>query len=129
MRTWGLQRALGATRRFRALLPLYPLWFVTRWTCATRSSSLSSSVAFRKAVRTGPDAIHVSYVYTPMRYAWDLDAYLDGSSLSRPADGGARPSGRSRRWDRTTAGGPDVIVAISRDRPRAHPRRGAGTPR
>ena len=49
-----------------------------------RDLVISSSVAFCKAVRTRRDAIHVSYVYTPMRYAWDLDTYLAGSSLSLP---------------------------------------------
>jgi glycosyltransferase involved in cell wall biosynthesis len=113
VRPWPLQRLLGPTRRFRALLPAYPLYFSL---LRIRRASLvvSSSVAFTKAVRVDPRAIHVSYVYTPMRYAWDLNTYLEGSSfspLSRIAARIIRPL--LRRWDRWTGGRPDVIVAIS----------------
>lgn len=114
VRTWPLQRLLGPTRRFRALLPLYPLWFATHRVQAG-SLVISSSVAFSKAVRTNSGALHVSYVYTPMRYAWDLDTYLAGSSYGLTARLGAmtaRPL--LRRWDRATASRPDVVVAISR---------------
>ena len=79
-----------------------------------RDLVISSSVAFCKAVRTRRDAIHVSYIYTPMRYAWDLDTYLAGSSLpihGRFAARTIRPL--LRRWDRMTAKRAGVIVAIS----------------
>jgi glycosyltransferase involved in cell wall biosynthesis len=49
-----------------------------------------------------------------MRYAWDLDAYLAGSSLSLPARMAARTLRPwLQRWDRRTATRPDVLVAIS----------------
>ena len=111
VRTWPLQRLFGPTARFRMLLPLYPVWFSLR-DLRDQDVVLSSSVAFSKGVRTARSAVHVSYVYTPMRYAWDLDTYLAGSSLSLPA----RVASRTirpllRRWDIATR--PDVIVAIS----------------
>ena len=115
-------------RRFRALLPLYPLYFST---LDLRHARLvvSSSVAFAKAVRTSRRALHVSYVYTPMRYAWDLDAYLRESSYSMPT----RLAARALRapllaWDVRTARSPDVLVAISetvRDRIHARWKRNA----
>ena len=75
---------------------------------------VSSSVAFTHAVRTAPGALHISYVHTPIRYAWDLDAYLGGSSWSLPARVGARTLRPIlQRWDRATAGRPDVLVANS----------------
>jgi glycosyltransferase involved in cell wall biosynthesis len=53
-------------------------------------------------------------VYTPLRYAWDLDTYLSGSSWSLPARLGARIlRPLLRRWDKATASRPDVVVAIS----------------
>lgn len=113
VRTWPLQRLLGPTRRFRTLLPLYPVWFSLR-DLRDQDVVVSSSIAFAKGVRTARDAVHVSYVYTPMRYAWDLDAYLAGSSLSmaaRVASRTIRPL--LRRWDIASAGHPTVIVAIS----------------
>jgi glycosyltransferase involved in cell wall biosynthesis len=110
---WPLQRVVGPTRRFRSLLPLYPAWFSA---LDLRGADLvvGSSVAFTNAVRTRPDALHVSYVHTPMRYAWDLDTYLAGSGAGTIARAGARASRPFlRRWDRWAAGKPDVLVANS----------------
>jgi glycosyltransferase involved in cell wall biosynthesis len=112
VRTWPLQRLLGATSRFRALLPLYPMWY-GRLDVGETPLVVSSSIAFSHAVRSH-GGLHVSYVYTPMRYAWDLDRYLEGSSLSwsgRIAARTVRPM--LRRWDVATSNRPDVVVAIS----------------
>ena len=113
VRTWPLQRIPGAEARFRSLLPLYPAWF-SLLDLRSHEFVLSSSVAFSKAVRTRRGAIHVSYVYTPLRYAWDLDTYLAGSGYSLPSRLAARtlrPVLRS--WDRSTARRPTHVVAIS----------------
>ena len=110
---WPVQRLVGPTERFRMFLPLFPLWF-SLLDLRERKLVLSSSSAFAKAVRTGPGTLHISYVYTPMRYAWDLEGYLDQSSYGL----GTRVAARTirpllRRWDRATANRPDVVVAIS----------------
>ncbi|MBA2254727.1 MAG: glycosyltransferase [Chloroflexi bacterium] len=113
VRTWPLQRLLGPTRHFRALYPLYPLYFGALDLRRARLV-ISSSVAFTKAVRTAPSSLHLSYVYTPLRYAWQLESYLQGSSLPRPAKAAARAiRPLLQRWDRGTAGRPDVIVTSS----------------
>ena len=45
---------------------------------------ISSSHAFAKGVLTSPDQLHVSYVHTPMRYAWDqMQTYIEKFSLSK----------------------------------------------
>ncbi len=45
---------------------------------------ISSSHAFAKGILTSPDQLHISYVHTPMRYAWDqMHTYLEKSSLSK----------------------------------------------
>jgi glycosyltransferase involved in cell wall biosynthesis len=110
---WPLQRFFGPSPRFRSFLPAYPIYFgsldLRRYELV-----VSSSIAFTHAVRTAASAVHVSYVYTPLRYAWDLDAYLDRSSFSLPARiGGRLLRPALRRWDRSTATRPDVVVAIS----------------
>jgi glycosyltransferase involved in cell wall biosynthesis len=113
VRTWPLQRIPGAATRFRSFLPFYPIWF-SLLDLRHYELVISSSVAFAHAVRTGPNALHVSYVHTPLRYAWDLDTYLAGSSAGFPARLGARllqPALRS--WDRATSARPDIIVANS----------------
>jgi glycosyltransferase involved in cell wall biosynthesis len=113
IRTWPLQRVFGPTRRYRSFLPIYPLWFGTL-DLRDRALVISSSVAFTHAVRTRPGATHISYVYTPLRYAWDLDTYLAGSSVSLASRAGARVARPLlQRWDKATAGRPDLVVAIS----------------
>lgn len=111
--TWPLQRWTGGMRHFRSLFPLYAAYFGSLRIPDARLV-VSSSIAFAKAVRTAPGAVHVSYIHTPMRYAWDLDTYLSGSSYSLPARLGAhglRPI--MQAWDRRTARRPDVLVANS----------------
>ena len=45
---------------------------------------ISSSHAFAKGILTSPDQLHISYVHTPMRYAWDqMHTYLEKSTLSK----------------------------------------------
>lgn len=112
VRTWPLQRVPGAMARFRALYPLYAAYFSAM--SVDSDLVVSSSIAFSKAVRTRADAFHVSYVYTPMRYAWDLDTYLAQSSYPAPAQIAARwLRSTMQRWDRWTGRRPDRVVAIS----------------
>ena len=45
---------------------------------------ISSSHAISKGVLTSPDQLHISYIHTPMRYAWDqMYTYLKKSKLSQ----------------------------------------------
>jgi len=45
---------------------------------------ISSSHAFSKGVITTPDQLHLSYVHTPMRYAWDqMNVYLNQSKFTK----------------------------------------------
>jgi glycosyltransferase involved in cell wall biosynthesis len=125
--TWTLQDRVSS-RHFRRLLPLYPMYFSA---LDLRDARLvvSSSSAFAKAVRTSRRGTHVSYIHTPMRFAYDPDSYLGGSSFSVAA----RVGGRVMRaplasWDRRTARRPNVLVANSqtvRARIRRHWRRDA----
>ncbi|MBA3878048.1 MAG: glycosyl transferase [Anaerolinea sp.] len=110
---WPIQRLLGPTRRYRSLLPIYPFWFQS---LDLRAYDLvvSSSSAFAKAVRTRPDARHIAYIHAPMRYAWDLEGYLAGSSLSLPSRMAARTlRPLLRRWDVATSRRPDELIANS----------------
>jgi len=77
---------------------------------------ISSSHAVAKGVITGPDQLHISYVHSPMRYAWDLQhQYLSEAGLDR----GVRSwvtrwlLHRLRQWDVRTANGVDHFVANS----------------
>lgn len=113
LHTWPLQRVFPGTRSYRRFLPLYPLWFGG---LDLRGYDLvvSSSSAFAHGVRVRGDALHVAYVHNPMRFAWDTETYLAGSSFGGVARLGARAlRGPLRRWDRRAAAGPDVIIANS----------------
>jgi len=45
---------------------------------------ISSSHAFAKGVITNPNQLHISYIHTPMRYAWDqMNIYLQHSKLAK----------------------------------------------
>lgn len=113
LRTWPLQRLLPGTRAYRRFLPMYPLWF-GHLNLLDADVVVSSSSAFAKAVRTRPTAIHVAYIHTPMRYAWDVEGYLAGSSVS-PVTALAARTIRPwlQRWDRAAAQRPTALVANS----------------
>jgi glycosyltransferase involved in cell wall biosynthesis len=113
LRTWPLQRLVGPTRRYRSFLPLYPLWF-GRLDLRGYDLVVSSSSAFAKAVRTRDSARHIAYIHTPMRYAWDLEGYVAGSSLAPGSRGAARTLRPwLQRWDRATAQRPGILIANS----------------
>ena len=66
-----LQKIPGAAKRHQALLPLMPLAF-EQHDLRGYDLVISSHHACAKGVITDADALHLSYVHTPMRYAWDL---------------------------------------------------------
>jgi glycosyltransferase involved in cell wall biosynthesis len=78
---------------------------------------ISSSHAVAKGVITGPDQVHVSYVHSPMRYAWDMQhEYLRESGLATGFKGAVTRVllHYLRQWDLRTANGVDMFVANSR---------------
>lgn len=111
-----LQRLPFARRRYRSFLPLMPL-AVESFDLADFDLVISSSFCVAKGVLTGPDQLHVSYVHSPMRYAWDLQhQYLREAGLERGARGLLTRwlLGRMRLWDCRTANGVDQYIANSR---------------
>src|SRR4051812_26422270 len=66
---------------------------------------LSGSASIAKGVITGPDQLHISYVHSPMRYAWDLQhQYLDEAKLDKGLSGMIARwiLHRARMWDLRT---------------------------
>jgi glycosyltransferase involved in cell wall biosynthesis len=66
-----LQKIPGAIKRHQALLPLMPMAF-EQHDLRGYDLVISSHHACAKGVITDANALHLSYVHTPMRYAWDL---------------------------------------------------------
>ena len=108
-----LQRLPGATSHHEWLLPLMPMAWRVRKPVEGVDAVISSSHACANAVRAAAAIPHLSYCYTPMRYAWDF-----ASERERfPAP--LRPVARVgmswfRSWDRRQAGRITRFVAISR---------------
>ena len=115
VQTSFIQRLPFAEKRYRQFLPLMPL-AVEQFDLSRYDLVLSSSHAVAKGVITGPDQLHISYVHSPMRYAWDLQfQYLKEANLERGLRGWTTRYllHRIRRWDVGTANGVDHFVANS----------------
>ncbi len=76
----------------------------------------SSSHIASKGVLTSPMQLHISYVHTPMRYAWDqMNTYLKSSTLAKL--GLENPIRylmyKLRQWDFISGSRPDYLIANS----------------
>lgn len=114
IRTSPLQRAPGVHRYYRHLLPIMPAAAAT-WRLKDVDLVVSFSHCVAKAVRVPAGVPHVSYCFTPMRYAWQgRDAYLQGWA-DRPIRRAAARTllDRLREWDRSTASRVSHFVSIS----------------
>jgi len=116
VQTSFLQRLPFAKTKFRHYLPLMPL-AIERFDLSDYDLVLSSSHAVAKGIITRADQLHISYVHTPIRYAWDLQQqYLKGSKLERGT--GAFFTHLVlhylRLWDLATANRVDYFLANSR---------------
>ncbi|MBU6367146.1 MAG: glycosyltransferase [Gemmatimonadetes bacterium] len=114
VRTSYIQQLPGGVSRYRHWLPLFPH--------AIRSLDLSAydlvvslSSCVAKGVRVGPHQRHVSYCFTPVRYAWDLrEQYLDTAGFRGVARWGATHLlERLRRWDAHSNDGVHRFVTLS----------------
>ncbi len=98
---------------YRFYFPLYPL-AVGSLDLSSYDLIVSSSSGYAKGVRANPDAIHVCYCHTPMRWVWSFDSYSSRESFGA----GVRallPAliGRLKVWDEGAARQPDHFVANS----------------
>jgi glycosyltransferase involved in cell wall biosynthesis len=110
-----IQKLPFARTRYRAWLPLMPL-AIEQLDVSAYDVVISSSHAVAKGVLTGPDQVHISYVHSPIRYAWDLQhQYLQQSNLIRgPRSALARVILHYiRNWDIRTSNSVDAFVANS----------------
>lgn len=115
VQTSFIQRLPRARAAYRSYLPLMPL-AVEQFDLRGYDVVISSSHAVAKGVLTGPDQLHLSYVHTPIRYAWDLQPqYLREAGLERGVKGALARAllHYMRLWDQRTAAGVDVFVANS----------------
>ncbi|WP_244967975.1 glycosyltransferase family 4 protein [Xenorhabdus budapestensis] len=113
--TTFIQKLPGAKKHYQKYLPLMPL-AIEQLDVSHDDIVISSSHAVAKGVLTGPDQLHISYVHSPMRYAWDLQhQYLRESGLNKGLKGWMTKwlLHKLRLWDYRTANGVDHFVANS----------------
>jgi glycosyltransferase involved in cell wall biosynthesis len=115
-KTTFIQMLPFARSKFRHYLPLMPL-AVEQLDLSQYDLIISSSHAVAKGVLTGPDQLHISYVHSPIRYAWDMQhQYLRESGLEKGLKSAMARLilHRMRQWDVRTANGVDVYIANSK---------------
>ena len=107
-----LQTAPGIRRHYRGYLPLFPA-AIEEFDLSGFDVVVSSSHCVAKGVIAPPDAFHLCYCHTPMRYAWDQEhAYF-------PNRKGISARLRSlaltglRAWDVASAARVNLFVANS----------------
>ncbi|MGN5640189.1 glycosyltransferase family 4 protein [Burkholderia multivorans] len=113
--TTFIQKLPFARTKYRSYLPLMPL-AIEQLDVSGYDLVISSSHAVAKGVLTGPDQVHISYVHSPIRYAWDLQhQYLEQSNLTHgPKSLLARMILHYiRNWDTRTANAVDGFIANS----------------
>ncbi len=114
IRTSALQRIHGVHKHYRKLLPIMPA-AARMWNVGDVDVVVSLSHCVAKAVRVPRGIPHISYCFTPMRYAWDgRESYLQSwrnKPLKRALAAGLLNS--LRDWDKRTAAGVTHFVAIS----------------
>lgn len=114
--TTFIQRLPFAAKKFQSYLPLMPL-AIEQLDMSAYDVVISSSHAVSKGVITGPDQIHVSYVHSPIRYAWDFQhQYLRESGLNKGLKGWLAKYllHKIRIWDYRTAAGVNHFIGNSR---------------
>lgn len=70
IRTSFLQKFPFAQKQHRVFPPLMPL-AIEQFDFSRYDIVLSDSSSYAKGVITGPKTLHICYMHTPMRYAWD----------------------------------------------------------
>ena len=112
-KTSFIQKLPFAKKHFRNYLPLFPK-AIESFDLKDYALIISSSWAVAKGVKTHKDQLHISYCYTPIRYAWDLyDEYT--SQLKQPKKFLVQKVLKYiRKWDIETLERVDYFIADSK---------------
>ena len=82
IKTSFIQNLPFSKRGYRKYLPLFPM-AIESFNLKGYDFILSCSHCVAKGIITPPDALHISYVLTPMRYAWDMYGEYVGDNRNR----------------------------------------------
>lgn len=110
-----IQKLPFAKKHYRKYLPLFP-YAIEQFDLNDYELVLSCSSCVSKGVLTNHDQLHISYVLSPVRYAWDLYAqYLTESNLNKGIKGffAKLILHYIRIWDLATSNRPDYYITLS----------------
>jgi glycosyltransferase involved in cell wall biosynthesis len=114
VKTTAIQRLPFSKRKYQLYLPFMPL-AIEQLDLKEYDIVLSSSHAVAKGVLTTSEQLHISYVHTPMRYAWDMqNEYINKASGLKIKKALMRYMlFRLRQWDIQTANRVDFFISNS----------------
>lgn len=110
-----LRRLPHVSRYYRKLLQLWPL-AVEQLDVMAYDLVISTHHSVAYGILTRPGQVHVSYVFSPARYAWDLQhEYLREAGLTRGFLSlvARQTLHKMRLWDYAAAQRPDALAACS----------------
>ncbi|AFY73048.1 glycosyltransferase [Synechococcus sp. PCC 7502] len=116
VQTTFIQKLPFTKTKYRFYLPLMPI-AIEQLDVSSYDLVLSSSHAVAKGVLTSPNQLHISYVHSPIRYAWDLQhQYLREANLEKGLKSWLARwfLHQIRLWDVRTANGVDGFIANSK---------------
>ncbi|MBQ4820097.1 glycosyltransferase [Aquimarina sp. MMG016] len=115
-KTSFIERLPFGKRKYRSYLPLFPM-AIEQFDLTDYELIISSSSCVAKGVLTRQDQLHITYIHSPARYAWDLyHQYVKESGLQKGLKGFIAKYflHKLRIWDVSTINRPDFYIANSK---------------
>jgi glycosyltransferase involved in cell wall biosynthesis len=116
IKTSFIQKLPKSKTKWKSYLPFFP-FAVEQFDLSKYDLIISSSHAVAKGVITNANQIHICYIYSPIRYAWDLyHQYLSEANLNKGIKGFIAKLilHYIRLWDFSTANRVDEFIPISK---------------
>ncbi|WP_299259038.1 glycosyltransferase family 4 protein [uncultured Aquimarina sp.] len=115
VKTSFIEKLPFGKRKYRTYLPLFPL-AIEQFDLSDYELIISSSSCVAKGALTRQDQLHITYMHSPVRYAWDLyHQYLKESGLQKGIKGIIAKFflHKLRIWDIISANRPNFYIANS----------------
>lgn len=110
--TTSFLQKIGGVKHYKRMLPLMPM-ALESFDLSEYDLIISSEAGPAKGIIPGPNARHICYCHSPMRYIWDLypQYYKSAGPISRAVMAIFSPW--LRAWDVTTSARVDHFIANS----------------
>ncbi len=115
IRTSFMQKLPFLKTHFKKYLMLYPK-AIESFDLGGYDVVLSSSSAFAKGAKIHPNTLHICYCYSPMRFVWNYESYVEKEEFGTVARR-ILPFfiSRLKKWDLRTNSSVKHFIAISRN--------------